>query len=143
MHDQFEVALRSGLHGRLSPMVMQQRRTANRLTPPPHAMDGSDLQDNRSVRIVDVDDYDDCSCPQSLLDWMSSPNICAAPITPSFPNQPFSCDICMASRQAFINHNTPDCSQFICFICEMKQPGHFPEDCPERPTTTIPANMID
>jgi hypothetical protein len=29
MLDQFEIALRSGLHGRLSPMVVQQRRTAN------------------------------------------------------------------------------------------------------------------
>jgi hypothetical protein len=143
MLDQFEIALQSGLHGRLSPMVMQQRKTANRSTPPPHAMDGSDSWDNWSVRIVDMNDYDDCSHPQSLLERMSWPNIYTVPITPSFLDQPFSCDICMASRRAFIDHNTPDCSQFICFICKMKQPGHFPEDCPERPTTTIPDNMVD
>jgi hypothetical protein len=90
-----------------------------------------------------MDDYDDCSRPRSLLEQMSLPNIYAVPITPSFPDQPFSCDICTVSQRAFIDHNTPDCSQFICFICEMKQPGHFPEDCPERSTTTIPDNMVD
>jgi hypothetical protein len=143
MLDQFEVTLRSRLHGRLSPMVVQQRRTANRTTPPPHAMDGSDSRDNRSVQVVDVDDYNDCSCPRSLLERMSSPNAYAVSTIPSFPDQPFSCDICMSSRQTFIDHDTPDCSQFICFVCEMKQPGHFPKNCPERPTTTIPNNMID
>ena len=34
MLDQFELALHNGLHGRLSPMVIQQRRTASRSTPP-------------------------------------------------------------------------------------------------------------
>ena len=44
MLDQFELALQSGLHGRLSPMVVQQRRTASRSTPPPHKMDRFSLQ---------------------------------------------------------------------------------------------------
>ena len=29
-------------------------------------------------------------------------------------------------------HHTPDCSQFICFECEVSQPGHYSADCPDK-----------
>ena len=125
-------------------MVIQQRRTASQMTPP-HEMDGSDSQDDRPIQSLEVDDHDDCSCLQSLLEWMSSPNIYAVIITPtpSSSNQPFSCDICISFRRAFIDHDTPDCPNLICFVCETSQPGYFPKDCPECPTAIIPANMIN
>jgi len=56
MLDQFELTLQKGLHGRLSPMVIQQRRMINRSTPPPHEMEGSDSRDNRSIQPLDVVD---------------------------------------------------------------------------------------
>ena len=132
MLDQFEIALRRGLHGRLSPMVVQQRRTTSRAT-----MDGSNSWDHRPIQSLETDDQDNCPCPRSLLECMSSPNIYAVAITPtpSSSNQPFSCNICMALRQTVINHDTPNCPQFICFVCETTQPDHFPEDCPNRPTS--------
>ena len=69
----------------------------------------------------------------------------AVAITPtlSSSDQPFSCDICTSLQQTFIDHNTSNCPQFICFVCETTQPNHFPEDCPNRPTAIIPSNMID
>ena len=126
-------------------MVVQQRRTASRMTPPPHEMDGSVSQDNRPVQSLETDDHEDCSCPQSLLERMSSPNEYAITITPtpSSSDQPFSCDIFISLRQVFINHNTPDCPNLICFICETSQPSHFPEDCSKCLTAVIPSNMID
>jgi hypothetical protein len=74
-----------------------------------------------------------------------SPNTYAVTITPtpSSSDQPFSCDICTALQWTFIDHDTPNCPQFICFVCETTQPDHFPEDCPNRPTTMIPSNMIE
>ncbi len=27
-------------------------------------------------------------------------------------------------------HHTPDCLQFICYKCEVPQPGHYPVNCP-------------
>ena len=46
-------------------MVEQQQQTAGRSTPPPHALDGSDSQDHRSVQPIEDDDHD--GCPRSLL----------------------------------------------------------------------------
>ena len=76
---------------------------------------------------------------------MSLPNEYAVAITPtpSLSGQPFLCNICTSFQCMFINHNTPDCPQYICYVCETLQPGYFPENCPERPTADIPSNMID
>jgi len=68
MLDQFELALQNGLHGRLSPMVVQQRNTTKQSTPPPHAMDRSDTQDNQPIQSLI---HEDCACPRSLLEQMS------------------------------------------------------------------------
>ena len=143
MHDQFEVALQSGLYGWLSPMVIQQRRTASQSTPP-HEMDRSNSRDNRPVQSLDEDGHEDCSCPWSLLEWMSSPNIYAVFITPtpSSSNQLFSCDICTSLQRTFIDHNTPNCPQFICFVCETTQPDHFPKDCPNHPTLFLALSFL-
>jgi hypothetical protein len=43
------------------------------------------------------------------------------------------CVICSGLRhyeQSF-THHTPDCVQYICMVCEVSQPGHFPADCPQ------------
>ena len=127
------------------PMVVQRRWTTSQMAPLPHKMDRTDSQDNRSVQSLGEDDCEDYSCPQSLFERMSSPDLYAVAIipTPSSPDQPFSCDICTSLRRMFIDHNTPDCPQFICFVCETTQPDHFPKDCPNRPTAIIPSNMID
>jgi len=140
MLDQFEIALCRGLHGRLSPMVMQQRRTTSWAM-----MDGSDSRDHQPIQSLEMDDQDNCPCLRSLLECMSSPNIYAVAITPSpsSSDQPFSCDICTALRRTVINHDTPNCPQFICFVRETTQPNHFPEDCPNHPTAIIPNNVID
>jgi len=60
MLDQFELALQNGLHGRLSPMVVQQRNAIERSTPPPHAMDGSDTRNNRPLQSLT---HEGCNCP--------------------------------------------------------------------------------
>jgi len=145
MLDQFELALQKGLHGRLSPMVVQQRRAINRSTPPPHEMDGSDSRNNRSIQPLNDDDREDRLLPRSLLERMSLPKfyIDDPDPTPSSSTSSFSCDICTSFRQTIIDHNTPDCRHYICFVCEATQPGHFPENCPDRPTTTVPTDLID
>ena len=144
MLDQFELALHNGLHGRLSPMVIQQRRTASRPTPPAHTMDGSDSRNNRSLRSIESDNHEDHTYLRSLLERMASPDEYAMPITPtpSVSTPCFSCTICNLT-QAYIDHDTPDCRQYICFICGTKKPGHWPEDCPKRLTTVIPPTMLD
>jgi hypothetical protein len=44
------------------------------------------------------------------------------------------CAICSGLRQyeRSLTHHTPDCIQYICMVCEVSQPGHFPADCPQR-----------
>ena len=108
-------------------------------------MDGSDSRDHRPIRSLEADDQDNYSCPQSLLEQVSSPNEYAVAITPtpSFSDQWFSCDICTAFQRTFIDHDTPNCPHFICFVCETTQPDHFPEDCPNRPTAVISNDLID
>jgi hypothetical protein len=31
-----------------------------------------------------------------------------------------------------LTHHTPDCAQYICMVCKVSQPGHFPANCPQR-----------
>jgi len=145
MLDQFELALQRGLQGRLSPMVERQWRAINQLTPPSHKMDGSDSRDNWSIQPFDVDDCEDHPCPRSLLERMSLPKfyIDTPDPTPSSSTSSFSCNICTSFQRTFIDHNTPDCRHYICFVCKTTQPGHFPEDCPDRPTTIVPTDLID
>ena len=104
-------------------------------------MEGSDSRDHRSVQPIEDDDHD--GCPRSLLQRMSLPKfyIDTPDPTPSTSTSSFSCEICMSFQQTFIDHNTPDCHHYICFVCETPQPGHFPENYPERLTT--PANLVD
>jgi hypothetical protein len=42
------------------------------------------------------------------------------------------CAICSGLRhyEQSLTHHTPDCVQYICMVCEVSQPGHFPVDCP-------------
>ena len=131
--DQFELALRNGLHGRLSPMVVQQRQPTRLSIPLAHTMDGSDTRDNRPLQSIEVGDHGDDTCPRSLLERMTLPDDDAVPITPapsgSLPR--FACTICSLTR-ARVDHNTPDCRHYICFACGRTQPGHWPEDCPGR-----------
>ena len=51
-------------------------------------------------------------------------NIVEPPITPLTL---VLCAICNSDK-----HHTPDCSQFICFECEVPQTGHYPTDCPDK-----------
>ena len=140
MLDQFEIALRNGLHGRLAPMVIQQRRTTNQTS-----TDGSDSRDHRPIRSLEADEHDNYSHPRSLLERVSSPNEYAVAITPTPPlsDRLFSCDICVNLRRTSINHDTPDCPYFICFVCETTQPDHFPENCPNRQTANTSCDLID
>jgi len=131
--DQFELALRNGLHGRLSPMVVRQRQPTRLSIPLAHTMDGSDSRDNRPLQSIKVDDHGGDACPRSLLERMTLPDDDAVPNTPtpsaSLPR--FACTICNLTR-ARVDHNTPDCRHYICFACRRTQPGHWPEDCPGR-----------
>jgi len=130
MLNQFELALQNGLHGQLSPMVVQQRDTTKRSTPPPHAMDGSDTRNNRPIQ---SSIHKDCACPRSLLERMSMPTMFSeTTIPPSPSDSSFACEICIALHKMSINHYTPDCRQYICTICKKTQASHFPEDCPEQ-----------
>jgi len=130
MLNQFELALQNGLHGRLSPMVVQQQDTTKRSTPPPHAMDRSDTRNNRPIQSLI---HEDCACPRSLFKRMSMPTMFSETTIPSSPSDSsFACKICIALHKTSIDHYTPDCRQYICTICEKMQASHFPEDCPER-----------
>jgi len=132
MLDQFKLALQNGLHGRLSPMVVQQRNAIEWLTPPPHAMDGSDTRNNRPIQSLI---HDGCNCPWSLFKRMSLPNMFSTTTTPPSPSDSsFACEICVALHKTSIDHYTRDCWQYICTICKKTQAGHYPADSPERCT---------
>ena len=51
-------------------------------------------------------------------------NVVEPPITPLTL---VLCAVCNSDE-----HHTPDCLQFICFECEVPQPGHYPADCPDK-----------
>ncbi len=47
------------------------------------------------------------------------------------------CAVCISDL-----HHTPDCSQFICFECDVPQPGYYPADCPDR-SPSVYYNALD
>jgi hypothetical protein len=75
----------------------------------------------------------------TLLDRFSAehPFHYVAPVlnnsTPLVSFSPSSVPLCaICSSIEHYEHHTPDCVQYVCFICEVLQPGHFPANCPQR-----------
>jgi hypothetical protein len=158
MLEQFDLALQNGLQGRLLPLdEHRQRTTSNDTTLSPRQTDSrSDLRDNRSIqsltpsptpeaqrlidRLSDSDDIRPLPTQLSLLDRIAVEHpfnyVAAAIFTPVSSPTPLVplCAICSGLRRytASLTHHTPDCAQYICMICEVSQPGHYPADCPQR-----------
>ncbi len=129
-----------------NPFIFQSRPLKQRLSspiPPPYVLHTvkrgeEDSATNPSMPPLGSDTYD----PQVALDkWANDgdsaiqnlvalANIIAPPVSPL---RLIICAICGSDI-----HHTPDCSQFICYECEVLQPGHYPANCPtsRRPFTT-------
>ncbi len=122
------------------PFIFQSRPLDKRLSSPispsyvPYIVKcgEEDSATNPSMPALGSDTYD----PQVALNsWANDgdstiqrlvtlANVVAPPITPLTL---VLCAICNSDE-----HHTLDCSQFICFECEVPQPGHYPADCPNK-----------
>ncbi len=80
---------------------------------------GSDVYDPQVALAQWADDGD-----STIQNLVALANIVSPPITPLTL---VLCAVCNSDL-----HHTPDCSQFICFECEVSQPGHYPADCPDK-----------
>jgi hypothetical protein len=158
MLEQFDLAIQNGLQGRLLPLDEHRQRAMSSYTTlsPRQTDDRSDLCDNQSVqsitpsptpearrlidRLSDPDDTRPLPTQLSLLDRFAVEHpfnyIAAAIFTPVSSSTSLVplCAICSGLRRhaASLTHHTPDCAQYICMICEVSQPGHYPADCPQR-----------
>ena len=122
------------------PFIFQSRPLEQRLsspTPPsyvPHTVKRGeeDSATNPSIPPLGNDDYD----PQVALDqWANDGdstilNLVARANVVAPPVEPLHLILCAVCGSDI--HHTPDCSQYICYECEVPQPGHYPVDCPEK-----------
>jgi hypothetical protein len=154
MLKQFDLAIQNGLQGRLLPLAEhRQRATDSNTTLSPRQTDGrSDLRDNRSIRSItpsptlearrlidrlsDSDSIHPLPTQLTLLDRLSIEHLFDYVATSIFT--PISlvplCAICSGLQRhaESLTHHTPDCAQYICIVCEISRPGHYPADCPQR-----------
>jgi hypothetical protein len=159
--EQFDFAIQNGLQGRLLPLAEHRQRTTSddTILSPCQTISRSDLRDNRSIRslmpsptpevrqlidqLSDSDSIRPLSTQLTLLDHLSvehpfnyvSTSVFDAttpPISCSTSLVPL-CAICSGLRRhtESLTHHTPDCAQYICMVCEVSQPGHYPADCPQ------------
>ena len=122
------------------PFIFQSRPLEKRLSSPvppsyvPHAVKRGeeDSATNLSMPSLGTNNYD----PQvALAQWaedgdsaiqhlVALANVVSPPVTPLTL---VLCAVCNSDL-----HHTSDCSQFICFECDVPQPGHYPADCPDK-----------
>jgi hypothetical protein len=157
---QFDLAIQNGLQGRLLPLAEHRQRTTSddTILSPHQTINRSNQRDNRSIRsltpsptpearrlidrLSDSDSVRPLSTQLALLDRLSVENPfdyvttsvfdATIPISHSTSSVPL-CAICSGLRRHMesLTHHTPDCVQYICMVCEVSQPGHYPADCPQ------------
>jgi hypothetical protein len=149
MLEQFDLAIQNGLQGHLLPLAEhRQRATGSNMTLSPRQTDSrSDLCDNRSIRLItpsptpearqlidrlsDSDSISPSPTQLTLLDCLSTFEYVTTAIFTPTSSVPL-CAICSGLHRyaESLTHHTPDCVQYICMVCEVSQPGHYPADCP-------------
>ena len=105
-----------------------KQRLSSPIPPPyiPHTVKRGeeDSTTNPSMPPLGSDIYD----PQVALDQWANDGNSAIVIAPPFaPLHLILCAVCGSDV-----HHTPDCLQFICYECEVLQPGHYPTNCPNK-----------